>query len=342
MELTMYHEWSKEKMLIHLFLEGADTEMAKIATNMLAKDTVSLPDLRMQARATENSTWYKPRLQVKYTQEKDSWETEGMGGARGSGGQPGGVRWCGDCRSKTHTPETCWGICPYCSKRGHKKEDCHNKPSEDAEAAKLTRKQEKRKKERERKKEKVKQLKEAAKAAQTSDLNLTPTNSMSSSSEMDSPRMLDQRSARIYPQGIAKRCTFSLEEERMMKLNAEMEKNLDMSAVLNAKSAKGKLSPILQGQIYKKRCDTFYKTENMLADTGCSYNICGEQICRDLKIRIFPFRNNMQIMDASGNYLKLIGSAVLYIGTQVLGLNTVKKLEVAVQRQGVSEERENT
>ena len=45
-------------------------------------------------------------------------------------------------------------------------------------------------------------------------------------------------------------------------------------------------------------------------------------------------------MDASGNFLKLIGSAVLYVRTQVLGLNTVKKLEVAVLRQGVSEERE--
>merc|ERR1711888_246999 len=328
MELTMYHEWSKEKMIIHLFLEGADTEMARIATNMLAKDTVSLPDLIYEVRATENSTWYKRPLQVKYTQEKDNWETEGLGG---SGGQPGGVRWCGDCKSKTHTPETCWGVCQFCSKRGHKKEDCRNKPSEDTGAAKLTKKQEKRKKEKAKKKEKMKLLKEAAMAAQSSDLNLTPNNSVGSSSEIDSPHMMDQRSARIYPQGIAKRCTFNLEEQRMMKLNAEMEKEMDMSAVLNAKSARGKLSPILQGQIYKKRGDTFYKIENMLADTGCSYNICGEQIIRDLGIRIFPFRNKMQILDASGNYLKLIGSAVLYVRTQVLGLKTVKRLEVAVQ-----------
>merc|ERR1711888_547617 len=129
-----------------------------------------------------------------------------------------------------------------------------------------------------------------------------------------------------------------LEEQRMMKLNEEMEKEMDMSAVLNAKSARGKLSPILQGQIYKKRGNTFYKTENMLADTGCSYNICGEQIIRDVGIIIFPFRNKMQILDASGNYLKLIGSAVLYVRTQVLGLKTVKRLEVAVQ--SGAEERE--
>ena len=48
----------------------------------------------------------------------------------------------------------------------------------------------------------------------------------------------------------------------------------------------------------------------------------------------------MQIMDASGNFLKLLGAAGLYIKTQVLVCNTIKKLEVAVQKQGVSEERE--
>ena len=171
----------------------------------------------------------------------------------------------------------------------------------------------KRRRERERKKEKEKLLKEA-KAAQSSDMKPAPTNS--------------------------KKCAFTFEEDRMLKLNGEMEKHLDLTQVLHAKSAKGKLSPILQGQCFKNRRDKFYTTENMLADTGCSYNVCGEQICRDLRIRIYPFKNNMQIMDASGNFLKLIGSAVLYVRTQVLGLNTIKKLEVAVQKQGVSEERE--
>merc|ERR1712082_288893 len=81
MELTQWKVWSKEAMLIHLFLEGADTEMSKVATAMLARDSVSLPDLRMEIRAIENSTWYKPQHQVKYTQQTNTWETEGMGGA---------------------------------------------------------------------------------------------------------------------------------------------------------------------------------------------------------------------------------------------------------------------
>ena len=57
-------------------------------------------------------------------------------------------------------------------------------------------------------------------------------------------------------------------------------------------------------------------------------------------MRIYPFKRDMSIKDASGIFLKLLGSACLYIKTQVLGRNTIKKLEVAVQEQGVSEDRE--
>ena len=79
-------------------------------------------------------------------------------------------------------------------------------------------------------------------------MNLAPTNSVSSYSEIDSPLLLDQRSARVNSLEIAKKCAFTFEEDRMLKLNDEMEKHLDLSQVLHAKSAKGKLSPILQGQ----------------------------------------------------------------------------------------------
>ena len=50
MELTQWKDWTKEAMIIHLFLESADTEMSKVATAMLAKDSVNLADLRMEIR----------------------------------------------------------------------------------------------------------------------------------------------------------------------------------------------------------------------------------------------------------------------------------------------------
>ena len=164
---------------------------------------------------------------------------------------------------------------------------------------------------------------------------------MSSYSEVDSPNLTDQRLARVNPLEIAKKCVFNFEENQMLKLNEDMEKNLDLNQVLQAKSAKGgNLNPVIQGQYFKRRLDKFFVLENMLADTGCSYNICSEQICRDLRVRIYPFKRDMSIKDASGNFLKLLGSACLYIKSKVLGRDTIKKLEVAVQQQGVSEDRE--
>ena len=85
MELTQWKDWTKEAMIIHLFLESADTEMSKVATAMLAKDSVNLADLRMEIRAIENSVWYKPKHQVKYAQQPNTWETDGMGGQGGLG-----------------------------------------------------------------------------------------------------------------------------------------------------------------------------------------------------------------------------------------------------------------
>ena len=41
-ELTKYEVWSKDKMIVHWFLESADTEMSKLATTMLSKDKVDL------------------------------------------------------------------------------------------------------------------------------------------------------------------------------------------------------------------------------------------------------------------------------------------------------------
>ena len=117
----------------------------------------------------ENSVWYKPNNnQAKIVQPRN-WENGGVGVGTGSAGVPtDGIKWCGDCKSKTHNPDACWGICPHCGKRGHRQEFC-NKRTEDMEKAKAARKAEKQKRKREKKKLRDKQNKEAAKAAQTAD-----------------------------------------------------------------------------------------------------------------------------------------------------------------------------
>ena len=88
MELTKWEEWNKESMIVHLFLESADTEMSKLATTMLSKEKVDLSELRMQIRAVENSVWYKPNNnQAKIVQPRN-WENGGVGVGTGSAGVP--------------------------------------------------------------------------------------------------------------------------------------------------------------------------------------------------------------------------------------------------------------
>ena len=108
-----------------------------------------------------------------------------------------------------------------------------------------------------------KQIREAAKAAQTTDK--TPISSTSSCSEVDSPVITDTRSARVNP-GMAKKCVFNFDEKQMMEMHEDMEKNLDLNQILNAKSAKGgNPSPVIQGKCFKKRLDKFFTGEAMIA-----------------------------------------------------------------------------
>ena len=64
-------ETAMEPPIIHLFIESADTEMSKVATAMLAKDSVNLADLRMEIHAIENSVGYKLKFQVWGLQEQN-------------------------------------------------------------------------------------------------------------------------------------------------------------------------------------------------------------------------------------------------------------------------------
>ena len=123
-------------------------------------------------------------------------------------------------------------------------------------------------------------------------------------------------------------------------MHEDMEENLDMNQILHAKSAKGgNPSPVIQGKCFRKRLDKFFTWESMIADKGCLSHICTEQIAKDLRLKIFPFKREMSIIDASGNLLSLLGSAYLFVKTQVLGRNKIKKLEVAVLK-GSNSDRE--
>ena len=103
--------------------------------------------------------------------------------------------------------------------------------------------------------------------------------------------------------------------------------------VLKACTAKtNEASPVLKGIIYKHKNDhSENSTERCIADTGCSFSNINSQIIPKLGIKVRPFKNPINIVEASGNSLDLEGSAKFYIKVpQVLGLDQFYTMEAAV------------
>ena len=112
-ELIEFQTLTKESLVCHIFLEEADFEMQKIATQLLAKNPKGdLDELRTQVKTTESSNWYKPGARARASKA----------------GQDGGTgRWCTNCESGTHNTAFCFRKCFICKGFGHKAAQCRNR-----------------------------------------------------------------------------------------------------------------------------------------------------------------------------------------------------------------------
>ena len=112
-----------------------------------------------------------------------------------------------------------------------------------------------------------------------------------------------------------------MSEEENSAFGASVFKALKAKSVKQkAKSVKQDvLSPIFRATVFPDRSSNKGKTEDMVADTGCTKTIVGAEICRELGITIRPLTSGLHIKDASGNRLNIIGTAAFYISSpQVL------------------------
>ena len=113
--------------------------------------------------------------------------------------------------------------------------------------------------------------------------------------------------------------------------------NMDLDGIkileqqyLQAKSAGGAMGgATLEGKLSKHLYDRQHSTENCIADTGCSMNICSLSIIQTLKAEISPLKNNLQIVNASGGFLKIVGTATIYFHSQITS-NKKKMLNCAI------------
>ena len=88
--------------------------------------------------------------------------------------------------------------------------------------------------------------------------------------------------------------------------------------------------PTIEGKISGSKNMRNSTVQPFICDTGCSFPVISDKIILKMGIPIKPFRNSMNIVDASGNSLRLLGSSSFYITIpQVLG-ERVEKVEAAV------------
>ena len=69
----------------------------------------------------------------------------------------------------------------------------------------------------------------------------------------------------------------------------------------------------MQGIVSKHKNGQGGSQEKLLADTGCSFPIINSQIVEKLGIKVKPFTRQVNIIEASGNSLNLLGSSKLFI-----------------------------
>ena len=90
-------------------------------------------------------------------------------------------------------------------------------------------------------------------------------------------------------------------------------------------------SPTIEGNISGNSKMENFTTQPFVCDTGCSWPVISDKIVLTMGIPIRAFKKSMNIVDASGNSLKLLGSAKFFITIpQVLGEGRVEPVEAAV------------
>ena len=72
-----------------------------------------------------------------------------------------------------------------------------------------------------------------------------------------------------------------------------------------------------------------WKTATTCWDTGCTFPIASLAVIKQLKADIIPLTQDLTIVEASGSELSLLGTATIFMETEVLGQDR-KELEVAV------------
>ena len=311
MEVIDWENMTKDQFLIHLFAESCSCNvMSKLSMEVLSSNTPTVAELRKKISQTENSLWYS--------------SSQNLGKFAGSGGTPG-QRYCKPCDSTTHWESQCYGVCRFCGKRGHREEWCRNKdqtpatPATEPEQANAVTEIKKKKKKKKKNKKKANKVEgpEVGEQPQVSE----------SESESESPNRGDVED----PNNARANRVFSANKAMKTKFNSELS-GMDPEIVkemLRAMRAAKDSSPMTITNMYR---DVKGKTGiqvNTCWDSGCTFPIASLEVVNQLKAKIWPLTQSLTIVEASGSPLTLLGTASIFIESDVLG-DGRKEIECAI------------
>ena len=214
---------------------------------------------------------------------------------------------CYICGKRGHIKRECKMKCKFCnvknsSKEGHKQAFCPKNPNRLDKKEKIEHLKNKNKKEREQK------PKEQAKTA-----NVEENESTEDSSFMeDSPQgKQNERHARLAFQQ-ACRVKFQEDSDSEYAITG-WNKGLRVKVQETVKKVSNpRQAPKLHGTVAPRPNETGEIEEDFVCDTGASINIINEKICKQNNIRIRKRPGLDPVIDAQGNFLKIVGECTFY------------------------------
>ena len=216
------------------------------------------------------------------------------------------------------------GDCSFCGRFGHKSEVCRR--SDQAEALKKT--NIKKDKERKIKKDKVKKKTKAKKVRDF--LEIFDVNSPESSEAEVVSSDEESESEDQSPGPAVKKVHETPESRREARAHAFAENISDEKVIealnLTKLASKSKVKKVMskKGRSYTDAAVSKYRnfrksnTETLLLDTGAGVNIVGEDIIKDIGVKVYKLKHERQVTEASGNKLDIIGVCEFYVKLECL------------------------
>ena len=143
-------------------------------------------------------------------------------------------------------------------------------------------------------------------------------------SEEDSPKHICNRAGRVGHPNTAKKTLFSGNSNLNSRLSNMTEEDQEewgkgLFHALRAKSARSTENPTVHGTMWSKRNGGRSTEVAAVMDSGCTHPITTMTVTKAMRMEVTPLSRDLEIVEASGKILKIMGTVKIYLDCAVLG-----------------------